>query len=415
MAREGTCDDPRSAATAAPTRVGSCEIHAELASGGTASVFIGLQRGAGGFEKVVAIKRLLPVFAFDADYHAMMADEASVSARTDHPHVRDVFDFGIAEDGSPYMVMEFLFGQNLSTVHRAVAAQPDMLREPRYRVIVARLIAQLCEGLHAVHELAEDGGPLEVVHRDITPHNLFVLYDGSVRVTDFGIVRARVRKQAPSGMALKGKLPYMSPEYLGRKPYDRRSDVWAMGVVLWEMLTGSRLFRKDSDASTVRAIVSAPVPPPSQLVSDIDKRLDAIVQKALNRNVEGRYRTARELANDLEEWIARERRAVTPSDVGTWLEGLTPTGKADLSRLVNSARKGARPPRNPTPMRPPASQPRSHSRPTLAAMRPPSVVFAAQRRSSVPQLPAAPRSSPPSDRPAAMERTVRHVPGPTGR
>jgi serine/threonine protein kinase len=366
-----------------PTRVGSCDVHAELASGGTASVFIGVHHGAEGFQKVVAIKRLLPAFALDRDYQAMLADEAAVSARADHPYVRDVFDFGFAEDGTPYAIMEFLFGQPLSSVCRTLSRQTDLDRDRRHTAIVARIIANLCEGLHAVHELSDDTEPLDIVHRDITPHNLFVLYDGTVRVTDFGIVRARVRRQAPSGAVLKGKVPYMSPEYLSREPYDRRSDVWAMGVVLWELLTGSRLFRKGSDPDTVCSILTMPVPPPSNLASDVDRRLDAIALKALARNVDDRYRSARELANDLEEWLSRESRSLTSSEIGAWLERMLPGSRAAMSQLVRETRAFGRtecrsmpaaarqslratPRKRPsTPPFRPSQSPRSASRPVM--------------------------------------------------
>lgn len=347
-------------------RFGNCDMYTELAAGGTASVCIGMHRGAEGFEKVVAIKRLLPAFSQDANFRAMLADEADISARTAHPYVRDVYDFGVGQDGAPYIVMEFLFGQPLAAVHRALAAAPDFARDGRHAAVVARLIAHLCEGLHDVHELSEYGEALDVVHRDVTPHNLFVLYDGSVRVTDFGIVRARVRRQTASGPVLKGKLPYMSPEYLGRRPYDRRSDVWSMGVVLWEMLTGLRLFRKESDALSVQAIATGHIPAPSSVSPDVDGALDAIVLRALSRNVEQRYRTARDLANDLEEWLARERRALYPSEIAAWLERLLPGARAELARIVSETREGLG--RDPSPSLRPTSHPTSNSRPTTPAL-----------------------------------------------
>ena len=370
MSREGI---PESIVTAPESvirsvRFGTCDMYTELASGGTASVSIGLHRGAEGFEKVVAIKRLLPAFAGDANYQAMLADEADVSARAGHPFVRDVFDLGVAEDGAPFVVMEFLFGQPLVAVHRAMAVAPALARDARHTAIIARLVANLCEGLHAVHELEDDSAPLEVVHRDITPHNLFVLYDGTVRVTDFGIVRARVRRQAPSGTMLKGKLAYMSPEYLSRRPYDRRSDVWSMGVVLWELVTGLRLFRKESDPESVYAITSGSIPPPSAVTGEVDREFDAIVLKALNRELDQRYRTARDLSNDLEQWLARGRRGPNAAEIAAWLDGLLPGARAELTRAVNDARAGRIRQRSPSAR--PTLHPTAQSKPTAAAGQP---------------------------------------------
>src|SRR5262249_27760194 len=158
---------------------------------------------------------------------AMLLDEASISKRACHASVRAVHYCDTTEDGTPYLVMEFLMGEPLSRVFRSISARAPEAFPRRHQRVVAYVIASLCEGLHAVHEASGEGGALSVVHRDVTPSNLFALHDGSVRVTDFGIARARVRHQATTGNVLKGKLPYMSPEYLGMRPYDRRSDVWS--------------------------------------------------------------------------------------------------------------------------------------------------------------------------------------------
>jgi serine/threonine-protein kinase len=187
--------------------------------------------------------------------------------------------------------------------------------------------------------------PLDVVHRDLTPQNLFALHDGTVRVTDFGIMRARVRRQRPSGQTvLKGKTAYMSPEYLTRKPYDRRSDVWTLGVVLWELLTGLRLFRKQSEEDTCAAVQCEPVPPPSALVCNVDPRLDDIVAKAMARDVSERYVTAHEMAQSLEAYLACGGSAVQASDVGGWLREILPDSRPMLTALVEAARSpGFRP------------------------------------------------------------------------
>jgi eukaryotic-like serine/threonine-protein kinase len=320
-------------------RLGSCELCFELASGGMATVYLGVHRGAEGFEKLVAVKRPLPRLCGDPDYVDMLADEASVSSDVNHPCVRDVFDLGVAEDGTPYLVMEFLVGEPLSSVAQAMSEQPELVRTTRHHRIVSRIIAGCCQGMHAVHELTNRRVPREVVHRDLSPHNLFALHDGTVRVTDFGIMRARKRRQRKTAQTvLKGKVAYMSPEYLGCKPYDRRSDVWALGVVLWELLTGSRLFRRDGEVDTSSAVVSAPIPRPSTLCGTVDRRLDDIIGKALARNVDQRYQTAHDMAQDLEAYLAVTGGAGAP-DVGAWLRQLLPNSLPTLTALVEATRE----------------------------------------------------------------------------
>jgi eukaryotic-like serine/threonine-protein kinase len=320
-------------------RVGSCDLYFELATGGMATVFLGIHHGAFGFQKIVAVKRLLPGLSMDPHYVAMLADEASVSSHANHPCIRDVFDLGIAEDGTPYLVMEFLSGEPLSRVCVAMHDKPDLVQAVRHHRIVARIIASCCRGIHAAHELSDPQAPLDVVHRDLTPQNLFVLHDGTVRVIDFGIMRARVRRQCPSGKTvLKGKVAYMSPEYLSRLPYDRRSDVWTLGVVLWELLTGSRLFRRSGQVDTLEAVMGESVPPPSVFARSIHRMLDGIIANAVNRDVAERYPTALEMAEGLEAYLACSGGAVGPSDISRWLRQILPDSLPTLTALVETTR-----------------------------------------------------------------------------
>jgi serine/threonine protein kinase len=326
-------------------RLGSCELCFELATGGMATVYLGIHHGAHGFEKLVAVKRLLPGLCSDPDYIAMLADEAWVSSHAHHPCIRDVFDLRMAEDGTPYLVMEFLAGEPLSRVCGAMGGQLDLLQTTRHHRIVSRIIASYCHGIHTVHELSDRQAPLDVVHRDLTPQNLFALHDGTVRVTDFGIMRARVRRQRPSGQTvLKGKVAYMSPEYLARKPYDRRSDVWTLGVVFWELLTGYRLFRQRSETDSLTAVLSQPIRPPSDFSGNIDRRLDDIIKRAVTRNVDERYPTAHAMAQDLEAYLACTGGVVAPSDVGGWLRQILPDSLPTLTALVDAARGRGSPP-----------------------------------------------------------------------
>lgn len=326
-------------AVGAIERLGNTDLCSEIATGGMATIYLGVQRGAEGFEKMVAVKKLLPSLAGNADFIAMLVDEARISARARHPYVRDVFQVSMAPDGAPYLVMEFLVGEPLSKIARALAGRRDQARPETELSIIARVMAHMCEGLHAVHELSEGTASLGIVHRDITPQNLFVLHDGTVRITDFGVAQGRGRRQQTRGRTLKGKLSYMSPEYLSHRPYDRRSDVWALGVVLWEVLTGQRLFRRGSDAATVAAILDEGIPAPSTVRGDVDRRLDDIVLTALRRDPDRRYATALELGAELEKYVAHRRQMVASRDVGRWLSELLPQSLPTLNALMDSARR----------------------------------------------------------------------------
>jgi eukaryotic-like serine/threonine-protein kinase len=329
---------PLAASDGKVPRLGTCELYFELGTGGMATVYLGIHRGAHGFEKLVAVKRLLPRFRQDAQYVAMLADEASVSAYASHACLRDVFDLGVADDGTTYLVMEFLVGEPLSRVCAAMRAQPSLLGTTGHPRVAAHVIASCCEGIHAAHELSRGHAPLDVVHRDLTPENLFVLHDGTVRVTDFGIMHARMRRQRPTGeTVLKGKASYMSPEYLQRAPYDRRSDVWTLGVVLWELLTGSRLFQRPRECDSLSAVLEAPIPPPSTVRRDVSRTLDAIVARSVTRDVEDRYRTAGEMAHDLHAYLASDG-VVCTRDVGAWLQQIFPDSLRSQMARVESAR-----------------------------------------------------------------------------
>ncbi|HEY6555867.1 MAG TPA: serine/threonine-protein kinase [Polyangiaceae bacterium] len=327
----------RAAPSAALEPAGTYQLCFEIASGGLATVYLAVHHGSEDFEKVVAIKKLLPELSKTPASVAMLVDEARISARANHPYVRDVFDLCRAADGTHFVVMEFLQGEPLSSVCKALARRGQGAFPVNHSQAVARVVANLCEGLHAVHELTRGPGA-DVVHRDVTPHNLFVLHDGSVRLTDLGIVQAAGRRQHTGRNTLKGKLAYMSPEYLSRAPYDRRSDIWAMGIVMWELLTGQRLFQGKHEAETLQAVFSGIITAPSQMRADVDARLDAIVLKALDRDMARRYRTAADFARALETYLQRQDDIVSSTEVASWLQELLPNSQAHLARLIELAR-----------------------------------------------------------------------------
>lgn len=235
-------------------RVGAYEVLYELSSGGMGSVLLGRRRGPGSFEKLVAIKTIRAELAAAPQVRAMFLDEAAILARLGYPAVATVHDFG--EEGKTlYLVMEYVAGVSL---HALAELSP-----PPH--IVAAILAEACRGIHAAHELTDlHGHHLDIVHRDISPDNVLLGFDGHVKVIDFGIALIKGR-QAPVtelGM-LKGKPPYMSPEQIKNEPIDRRSDVFALGAVLWEMLVGEPLFSGDSIYAIARAVEHQEIPRPS--------------------------------------------------------------------------------------------------------------------------------------------------------
>ncbi|MGC4087130.1 MAG: serine/threonine-protein kinase [Polyangiaceae bacterium] len=200
------------------------ELIGQIASGGMASVHLALQKGGGDFGRHVAIKQVHPHLSHNRNFCEMFVDEARIAARINHPNVCRVLDFG-ERNGGHFIALEYLAGEPLSRVLRKLKAVPELKNSPLRPLLIARLMVGFAEGLHAAHSLLDDfGNPLDVVHRDVTPQNLFVLYDGTVRVTDFGIAHARQRLHKTEGEFLKGKLSYMAPEQIERRPIDRRAD-----------------------------------------------------------------------------------------------------------------------------------------------------------------------------------------------
>ncbi len=319
-------------------RIGRYQLCFELASGGMATVYLARQDGLPGFEKLVALKKIHPHLAKERDYVEMFLDEARIASRITHSNVCSVFDFGEAE-GEYFISMEFLVGEPLSRVYRRVAASPEHRTSPKLPMLMARVIADACEGLHAAHELKDANGDLlHVVHRDVSARNLFVTYAGVVQVVDFGIASARQRVHHTSTGQVKGTFPYMAPEQMTAGSMDRRVDIWALGVVLWELLTLRRLFRRDTDVNTMYAVLSDEIRPPSHYRPDVPKDLDAIVARALQRNPEERFQTAREMGQALTQFLAKQREAMGPVELSEWMAELFAQGEARKRQLMEIAR-----------------------------------------------------------------------------
>ena len=347
---------------------GQFRLVCEIASGGMATVHLGINRGPAGFEKFAAVKRIHPHLARDKEFYEMFIDEARIAAQVNHPFVCSVFDFGLA-DQSYYIAMEFLNGEPLSKV--LACAGTRGLSEARFPKLVARIVANLAEGLHAAHSLCDaEGNSLDIIHRDVTPQNLFVLYDGTVRVTDFGIARARHRLHHTHGQRLKGTLGYMSPEQLQRSELDQGVDIWALGVVMWEMLTARGLFQSASEGELVMEILSRTIAPPSAYNPRVSPALDKIVMRALERKRSNRYASAREFSRALEQYLTSTGASVHATDVAEWLGKLFPTGKQRGRELLDSARASVQ--RQPRSERSEELPPSTRREPLAGRARPPS-------------------------------------------
>jgi len=292
----------------------------ELAAGGMGTVFLARAIGPAGFDRPVAIKRIHPHLQHQRELVDMFLDEARLTSRINHPNVCAVHDFGEVE-GTYYIALEYLMGESVSTVMATLCRSARQLETPRWQAIAARIIAGACEGLHAAHTLKDEAGrPLNVVHRDVSPHNLFVTYDGAVKLLDFGVARAEDRLHQTVDGTVKGKYAYMAPEQTFGKDVDARADVWSLGVCLWEMLTGERLFREKNEMQTLLAVQSKTIRKPSAVRASVPEELDAIVMRALRRNPEARYETARALGRDLHEVLRRHPEPTGLADVSEWMD-----------------------------------------------------------------------------------------------
>ncbi len=303
---------PEGAEVPISRRLGRYQLRYLVAQGGMASVCLAQLSSGEGFSKWVAVKTIQPHIATDPRFVQMFLNEARLAARIDHPNVCTVFDFGESE-GVYYLAMEYLHGESLSRVTRRAWKAGRGLGLGH----IARIISDAARGLHAAHEIRmDDGQPAGVVHRDISPQNLFVLYGGVTKVVDFGIARSAAHiGEATATGEIKGKLAYMSPEQVRAKTLDRRADIWALGVVLWEAVVGERLFKREHDAATMYAVLEDEIPPASSRRRGVPPALDAIIRRALERNIAQRYPTALAMARDLESFIASTGAIVGPDDV----------------------------------------------------------------------------------------------------
>ena len=298
--------------------LGRYRVVDEIGIGGMASVHLARMDGPGGFQKWVAIKKIHPHLVEDESFVQMFLDEARVAARISHPNVATVFDLGKHEE-TYWIAMEYLHGEPL----REVMRRTEELGTAMPPEIACRVIADAAEGLHAAHELlGKNGEKLGLVHRDVTPHNLFVTYDGVTKVVDFGIAKFASRMSHTRAGTLKGKLAYMSPEQVHGEGIDRRTDIFALGVVLWELTTGQRLFRMESDLDTLAKVQECNVLRPSTLIRGYPVDLEKIVMKALAKNRGERFKTAREFSRALQSLLMRRGLFIASDEVAAYTQSI---------------------------------------------------------------------------------------------
>ena len=312
-------------------RLDRFELIAELASGGMATVFLARLSGAAGFQRLVAIKRLHPHLAREPEFVEMFLDEARLAARIHHPNVVPIQEVGESDQGY-YLVMDYIEGDTLARV-LAKAAKSNG-RVP-YGVTI-RILLDVLAGLHAAHEMRDDhGDPLQIVHRDVSPQNILVGVDGVARVVDFGVARAASRLSTTRSGQLKGKLAYMAPEQARGGAIDRRADLFACGIVLWEALATKRLFKGDGEAETLNRVLYEPIALPTSVRPDVPKALEAICMKALSRDVDERYPTAQDFGDELEKAARALNSVGSVRDVAECLQEVI---GADLSQQRDAVR-----------------------------------------------------------------------------
>ena len=296
---------------ATPRIVGRYALFDEVAAGGMATVHLGRLVGQVGFSRTVAVKRLHPQYSKDQDFVSMFLDEARLASRIQHPNVVSTLDVVKTRD-ELFLVMEYVQGEALSKLVRNAAKRGERIPPP----IVGSVMSGMLHGLHAAHEAkSETREPLNLVHRDISPQNVMVGVDGVARVLDFGVAKAAMRSGATRDGQMKGKLSYMSPEQLNGKEIDRRSDIFAAGVVLWEALAGKRLFAGADAGEILGKVLASDIPTPQSIVPSLPDEVNDVVMKALRREPETRFQTAREFAVALEQ----AGPLATAHQVGEWV------------------------------------------------------------------------------------------------
>ncbi|WP_437651105.1 protein kinase domain-containing protein [Sorangium sp. So ce362] len=326
-------------ADAEPTQtaiMGKYRPIAKLGRGGMGDVFLASARGPGSFNKLVVVKRHRGVGGDDEKVVSMFLDEAKLSARLNHPNIVQTYEVGMDETGY-FTVMEYLEGQPLNGIMKAVA-QGEPGAAGFTRGVCVRIVADMLSGLHYAHELCDyDGTPLGIVHRDVSPHNIFVTYDGAVKLLDFGIAKASINTNHTETGKLKGKTSYMAPEQaVDSAGIDRRADIFVAGIVLWELLTRERLFGGDPVSALWKLAAVDEIQRPSLVHPDIPPALDAIVARALERDPAKRFATAQEMRAALEDYLHGTGEDAGSDEIGATMLGMFAERRASMQRQVKA-------------------------------------------------------------------------------
>ncbi len=333
--------EPATVSTSGPDRFGQYEILERIASGGMAELYKARLSGVEGFQKIVAIKKILPHLADNEEFIAMFADEAKLAAQLNHPNIVHIFDLGKIEGGGYFIAMEFVDGRDLRGLLHAAAEVGSPLPIP-LAVYIASKVAAALDYAHRRRD--PEGREMTIVHRDVSPQNILISYEGDIKLCDFGIAKAASKASQTQSGALKGKVQYMSPEQAWGKPIDRRSDLFSLGAVLFEMLTDQKLFRGDSDLTVLEKVRAADVAAPSSISPEVSHSLDAIVLKALARDPEERYPNASDMLRDLEAVLYAYTPAPGSADLAIFLHRLQAEEQA-----IAEARARQAAPEEPTP------------------------------------------------------------------
>ena len=317
---------------APPKQLGKYEVGAKIGGGGMASVYIGRATLEDGSEERVALKVIRDELAHDEQFRTMFIDEAKILAQLSHPNVIKTLEYGVT-GAHRFIAMELLSGRTYSDVWDLLAVKGDKI--PPW--LAAWLCARVAEGLHHAHELVDDlGQSLGVIHRDVNPSNIFLTHGGEVKLIDFGLAKARVRLSKSADGIVKGKIPYLAPEQAHGRPIDRRIDVYALGATLWESVTMKRLFKRETDVDTLRAIREAKVPDVRTLIEGFPPDLWYIIEKSLREDRDARYETADEFRRELDEFVGA-RAPLMKDELAAMLTRLFPGQEARQARWEQAA------------------------------------------------------------------------------
>jgi len=310
-------------------RFGDFLILRHISTGGMAEVYLARKTGYGGFIKHVALKIILPFWNRDKRFIQMFQEEARLAVCLEHPHITQVIDLGEV-GGRSFIAMEFAHGKDLSQISRKIHHSGRLIGL-QYPV---KIVSQVAEGLHTVHTKRDDqGNPLRIVHSDISPQNIMVTFHGVTKLIDFGIAKSARQVRLTENL-LTGKLSYMSPEQLRSEPLDGRSDIFSLGIVLWEACTNTTLFQQGTEALIAEALLDLPIPRPSTLRGDIPKELERITMKALARDLDARYQTAQDLHLDLQRVASAKGWKIGQQELGDLVKGLFPDDFTEIHELI---------------------------------------------------------------------------------